>query len=69
MTQSTLIHALRRGWQRLTQTARLCCGVPDYEAYVRHLRQHHPERNVPSYEVFFRERQIARYKGTGGRCC
>jgi uncharacterized short protein YbdD (DUF466 family) len=24
---------------------------------------------VPSYEAFFRERQAARYKGTGGRCC
>jgi uncharacterized short protein YbdD (DUF466 family) len=51
------------------QTARLCCGVPDYDAYVKHLREHHPEREVPSYEEFFRERQVARYKGTGGRCC
>jgi len=51
------------------QTARLCCGVPDYDVYVRHLREHHPERAVPSYKEFFRERQVARYKGTGGRCC
>lgn len=51
------------------QTARLSCGVPDYEVYVEHLREHHPERKVPSYAEFFRERQEARYKGTGGRCC
>jgi uncharacterized short protein YbdD (DUF466 family) len=51
------------------QTARLCCGVPDYDVYVNHLRQHHPERPVPSYKEFFRERQEARYKGGGGRCC
>lgn len=69
MTRLTIARTLRQTWRRLTQIARLCCGVPDYEAYVRHLRQHHPERDVPTYESFFRERQIARYKGTGGRCC
>ncbi|HXE78259.1 MAG TPA: YbdD/YjiX family protein, partial [Rhodanobacter sp.] len=45
------------------------CGVPDYDTYVAHLRQHHPGRAIPGYAEFFRERQIARYKGTGGRCC
>jgi len=59
----------RRGWQRAVQTARLCCGVPDYDTYVAHLRAHHPERAIPSYQAFFRERQTARYKGGGGRCC
>ncbi|GAA0919215.1 CstA-like transporter-associated (seleno)protein [Rothia nasimurium] len=56
-------------WRWAVQTARLCCGVPDYDAYVRHLREHHPECPVPSYGAFFRERQEARYRGTGGRCC
>jgi uncharacterized short protein YbdD (DUF466 family) len=60
---------LGHGWKHAVQTARLSCGVPDYDAYVRHLREHHPEREVPSYQAFFRERQVARYKGTGGRCC
>lgn len=59
----------RRGWRRAVQTARLCCGVPDYDTYVAHLRSHHPERQVPSYAAFFRERQAARYRGGGGRCC
>lgn len=56
-------------WKRAVQTARLCCGIPDYDTYVAHLREHHPERRVPSYAEFFRERQAARYKGGGGRCC
>jgi uncharacterized short protein YbdD (DUF466 family) len=43
--------------------------VPDYDTYVAHLRAHHPERPVPSYAEFFRERQEARYRGGGGRCC
>ena len=56
-------------WRRLGQTARLSCGVPEYDVYVAHLRAHHPERRVPTYAEFFRDRQTARYKGTGGRCC
>jgi uncharacterized short protein YbdD (DUF466 family) len=56
-------------WHRLVQTARLSCGVPDYDVYVAHLRTHHPERKIPTYAEFFRERQDARYKGMGGRCC
>jgi uncharacterized short protein YbdD (DUF466 family) len=58
-----------RIWRRLVQTARLCCGVPDYEAYVVHLRQNHPERPVPDYATFFRQRQDARYRRGGCRCC
>jgi uncharacterized short protein YbdD (DUF466 family) len=69
MSQSAITTALHHGWKRAVQTARLCCGVPDYDAYVQHLREQHPERAVPSYKEFFRERQVARYRGTGGRCC
>jgi uncharacterized short protein YbdD (DUF466 family) len=56
-------------WRWAVQTARLCCGIPDYEAYARHLRESHPDRPVPSYVEFFRERQAARYAGRQGRCC
>jgi uncharacterized short protein YbdD (DUF466 family) len=68
-TLRAFARTLRHGWKHAVQTARLSCGVPDYDAYVRHLRERHPEREVPSYQAFFRERQVARYKGTGGRCC
>ena len=54
-------------WWR--DTARLACGVPDYEAYVAHLRRAHPEREVPSYEAFFAERQRARFGAGRSRCC
>lgn len=66
---NSAIQMLAAGWKWAVQTARLCCGVPDYDAYVKHLREHHPERAVPDYKAFFRERQEARYKGGGGRCC
>lgn len=54
----------------LCRAARLMCGIPDYDGYVAHLRRHHPERPVPSYAEFFRERQDARYGRSGNaRCC
>ena len=61
---------LRGLWRRAVTIGRqILLGMPDYDAYVAHLRMHHPERAVPDYEAFFRERQAARYKGGGGRCC
>ncbi|MFT3806838.1 YbdD/YjiX family protein [Arenimonas sp.] len=60
---------LRRLWRRARDSARITIGVPDYEAYLRHARQHHPEREPMSYAEFFADRQSARYRGTGGRCC
>ncbi|HEX7719654.1 MAG TPA: CstA-like transporter-associated (seleno)protein [Woeseiaceae bacterium] len=60
----------RNVWRRLLQGARLCCGLPDYESYSRHFKEVHPERPVPDYATFFRERQGARYRGgRGTRCC
>lgn len=64
-----IIAAAQACWRRAAQTARLCCGVPDYEGYLRHLREHHPERTPPGYTEFFRERQQARYRNGGNRCC
>jgi uncharacterized short protein YbdD (DUF466 family) len=43
--------------------------VPDYDNYVRHLRDKHPDRPIPDYATFFRQRQDARYGGGGFRCC
>lgn len=60
----------RRVWRRLVQTARLCCGIPDYDNYVRHMAEKHPDRPVMDYPTFFRERQEARFGGGKGfRCC
>ncbi len=56
-------------WRDLVRFGRRIIGIPDYDTYVAHLREHHPERPVPSYEEFFNERLEARYKGGGGRCC
>ena len=60
---------LRHFWRQAVRMGRLTIGVPDYDTYVRHLRSHHPERKVPTYEQFFTERQDARYKNGGNRGC
>jgi len=66
---SRLETLLRRCWQGAVEFGRSLIGVPSYSAYLEHLRRHHPERRPPSYPEFFAERQAARYRGTGGRCC
>jgi len=65
----SLRERLHAAWLIARQTARRSIGVPDYDAYVAHCREHHPDRAVMDYAAFFAERQAARYRGTGGRCC
>jgi uncharacterized short protein YbdD (DUF466 family) len=64
---------ISRQWRRTVHTARLImAGVPDYEVYIAHRREHHPDEPIMSYAEFFRERQQARYaceKGYFGGCC
>jgi uncharacterized short protein YbdD (DUF466 family) len=62
--------ALTRTWKSLARCALLMVGQPDYDAYVQHMRQAHPDRPVMTYAEFFRNRQEARYGGKGAaRCC
>ena len=68
-TATSLIRLIQR---TAAKTARLMVGLSDYETYVAHRRQAHPEDPIMSYEEFFCERQTNRYGGTSGkisRCC
>ncbi|HEX5122462.1 MAG TPA: YbdD/YjiX family protein [Rhodanobacteraceae bacterium] len=58
-----------RAWSSIVAAARRIAGIPDYDAYVAHLKLHHPERAIPTARDFFAERQQARYRAGGGRCC
>ena len=60
---------LRRGWEGAVRTARLAIGLPDYDAYVAHVRRQHPECIPMDREAFFRERVAARYGRGRSRCC
>lgn len=56
-------------WARAQQTLRLMIGIPDYPAYLAHMRAHHPERTPMSYAAFFQERLNARYGRGHSKCC
>lgn len=56
-------------WQRTLQGARLMVGVPDYDAYVAHLRESHPDVRPLTREDFVRAAQDRRYGRGGSRCC
>jgi len=54
---------------KLRETALLMVGQPSYEAYLQHMRKHHPAREPMTRLQFFRDRERARYGSGGGRCC
>jgi uncharacterized short protein YbdD (DUF466 family) len=56
-------------WRRAVEIARLAIGVPNYEAYLAHMRERHPAARVMSYVEFFNERQASRYRNDRHRCC
>lgn len=45
----------------LGQAARMLIGIPDYDTYVQHMSDNHPDKPLMTYKEFFRERQDARY--------
>lgn len=56
-------------WQKLRSGGSLMVGVPDYQNYVRHMQQAHPELPPLSLDAFMRARMQARYGGkSGGKC-
>ena len=54
---------------RALAVVRTIIGAPDYARYLAHQRAKHPDATPLSREEFARERERARYEGTGSRCC
>ena len=52
-------------WQRLQQSFRLMVGVPDYDNYVKHMQQHHPDLTPMDAKTFYRYCVDARYPSAG----
>ena len=59
----------QRAWRAAARAARLAIGIPDYEVYVAHMREHH--RGTPPMDrgAFVLERMQARYGKGRARCC
>jgi uncharacterized short protein YbdD (DUF466 family) len=56
-------------WRRLIAIVKRIAGMPDYHAYVEHLRACHPERAVPTAREYYESFVKQRYDGGGPRCC
>ncbi|MCO8042086.1 YbdD/YjiX family protein [Acinetobacter bohemicus] len=53
-------------WQRLQQSFRLMVGVPDYQTYLAHMQQHHPDLEPMDPKTFYRHCVDSRYPSAGG---
>jgi uncharacterized short protein YbdD (DUF466 family) len=68
---NTLIQHVKVFIKLVTQTLRLMVGAGDYDAYVKHFHEHHPEQVVMSKEQYFLHQLYSRYpnkKGNINRC-
>lgn len=54
---------------RVATVVRRLAGMPDYAAYLEHVRRCHPDRPVLSERDFFTEYLSARYADGPTRCC
>ena len=51
------------------QGARQIFGIPDYERYLAHRAEHHPDEPVLSKREFFAQAIDRKYCKSGPRCC
>lgn len=56
-------------WKKCCQCARLMVGVPDYEEYLKHMQQCHPNHKIMSKEEFCKRAIEMRYPSSnnGGK--
>lgn len=62
-------HRLRRIVRQARAVIARVLGVPDYEAYVKHLAAAHPGAAPLNQDAFVRERLNSRFSKPGARCC
>ncbi|AOA58959.1 YbdD/YjiX family protein [Acinetobacter larvae] len=53
-------------WRGLQQSFRLMVGVPDYQTYLQHMREHHPDLDAMDARTFYRYCVDARYPNAAG---
>ncbi|HJR16169.1 MAG TPA: YbdD/YjiX family protein [Gemmatimonadales bacterium] len=54
---------------RIGSFLRRIAGMPDYEAYLEHLRSSHPEKPLPTRREYYAEYLSSRYGDGPTRCC
>lgn len=69
MTLERLLCIARTRWTAATRGLRRISGMPDYPAYLEHLRTHHPGCPLPTEREYFEDYLKGRYGAGFGRCC
>ena len=69
MTVRDFARVARERMEQAACVVRRVIGVPDYDRYLAHVREHHPGVTPMSYDEFVRQRMIDRYNRPGNRCC
>lgn len=69
VTGHSSLGAVRARMLSVARVVRTIIGAPDYDRYVAHVRQCHPDRVPLTRDEFARERLQARYSQPGNRCC
>ena len=55
--------------QQALRVVRTVIGAPDYDRYVAHMRERHPDCAIASRDEFMTHRLESRYSRPGNRCC
>ena len=55
--------------EAVVRTLRAIVGAPDYENYLAHVLEHHPDKAPMTREEFAKDRLENRYNKPGNRCC
>ena len=69
MTAKRAVLTAREKIDRAACILRRVIGVPDYDIYLAHIREHHPETTPLTREEFTNQRLLDKYTRPGSRCC
>ncbi|GGB69009.1 YbdD/YjiX family protein [Fictibacillus barbaricus] len=65
----TLILQLKTFIQVVFYISKGISNLPDYQAYVRHLKEKHPDLTPPTEKEFFADLLENKYGANAKRCC
>jgi len=69
MTAKEAVLSARQKIDRAACILRRVIGVPDYDIYLAHIREHHPDAKPLTREEFTNQRLVDKYSRPGSRCC
>ena len=69
MTAKEAVRTARQTIDRAACILRRVIGVPDYDIYLTHVREHHPDATPLTREEFTNQRLLDKYSRPGSRCC